>query len=793
MDLPSEPPSYDVVNGQQSVRGEVGHASASASASASADIETGRTRDDSFDMDIDESALYENEGDGMIGNLGSTSIPYFSRIKNRLNDNIIEPVQNNIIDPLVGLNYIVTDTVNYYVSKVGNPFILSRFIYIFIISIVAYGLLSREDPNKDHVSGTRGSFADHDAFLNYARLTADLSKFERDLEYLSSMPHMSGTKGDTAMRQYIYQSMKNNNIHLLREWEAEGFANYPKDDGMSLRIRPQSGEPFSIELTDVNFNPGSPNGELRDINLIYGHYGSEQDLQLLKEAQLLKEDFVLLIKYDQYVSQQVLMAQNYGAKAIVFISDVINGNENVIKQNSVSISQYGAGIMEIRYPNLKYSENSETYSKTMPSIPTLPLSYKQGRQLMELLHSGIKYENKYFSGKPGIVKVDMRVDNVLRTAQPISDFVGKIEGKEQSDRAIVIAARRNSIDNGATTSAFGTAMMLSLIQLFQEMKFRFNWKPLRNIYFISFGGSDFNFEGSNTLVEQRLSALKEEIYAMVDISEVGLDFEDLGHLDIQCHPLMYDFFKSKSDHSQVDVNVLPVHDFGDWTPYLTHGIPTATFSKSKLKSKLLAHTKADTFERVGHLLKQSNYQEKLLDVLIFLFRSALLLVDKPVIPFEVSTFVTELDSMLNDLEISHKGQIRFDTIIKGLLMWKRLGKECTAWKHEWSNIVENLDNGMEPSLFSVHRWAWNKKITNIGRRLCAPNGLTDRNNYKNVIFGPTLFANNKDLLNWSFPGVRDAIYKQDYNKAQEELDGIGEILMNAAKIFSEETTDSSYK
>lgn len=755
LSLPSEPPSYDEEVVVESSYMEP--------------------------MEVDDSECQLIGGDGQGEDISGT---YYTRIKAQLNDNVIMPVREKIIDPLAGFLYLCSDMMDFYLAKIGNPFIMSRFIYIFMVSTLVYYVMTRGQSSKaDQVSGTRGSFTDHEVFLKYARLSADLAKFERDLEYLSSMPHMSGTKGDSAMRQYIYQSMKNNNVKLLRDWEIQGFASYPNADNNRLVVKPLDGHQFSIDLTRENFNPVSPNGELRDSSLIYGNFGSEKDLQKLKHEGILKDNFILLLKYDKYVGQQMLIAQKFGAKGVLFISEEIMGNEDTILQKSVAIPQYGAGVLEMRYPNLKYEDDFRLYSDTMPSIPATPLSKKQGNRLLQLLdHKGVKVDDNNYSGEPGNVRVYFKLDNIIRNAQPFSDFVGKIEGKEQTNKAIVISAGRNSLGNDATRSAFGTSMMLSLIQLFQEMKYRFNWKPLRNIYFISFGGSEFNFEGSHTLVEQRLSALKDEVYAMLDISEIGVNLDDLNKLDIQSHPLMYDLFKSIGKGLDFNVKVNPIQSFGDWTPYMTNGIPVAFLTRDYDGSKTPVNTQLDTFDKVVEFLNQDNNQEKVLDLLMYLFHTVLRLVDSPMIPFELSTLVLELDHMLKDLEQSYRKELRFDRMIDVLLQWKRLGEEETAGKEKWSWIVGHMD-GVEPTLYSNDRWDWNQQISSISRWMCAPEGLPNRPHYKNILFGPALYADNKILNNWKFPSVRDAIYQGDYKAAQEELNNIALILKHAASKF----------
>ena len=246
-----------------------------------------------------------------------------------------------------------------------------------------------------------------------------------------------------------------------------------------------------------------------------------------------------------------------------------DSNKNVVQMKSVALPQYGTGdALTPEWEGSIRDPIDASEAKYLPKIPSIPISTNQGEKILATLSdTGVKFSNNLFSGSLNDCRLDLLVQTAIRERHPVHDIVGKIEGSEQAGRAIVIAAPRNSVSYGATYPSFGTVILLSLIQLYQEMVYKFDWKPLRNIYFISFGGSEFNEAGATELMEKRRAALKSEVYAMIDVGQIGI-WDDSNDLGIQCHPLLADLFQKNTTSRKFNVKVDNVHQFGDWTPYL---------------------------------------------------------------------------------------------------------------------------------------------------------------------------------------------------------------------------------
>lgn len=714
----------------------------------------------------------------------------FHRCVNNFNEKIIIPVRLNVMDPLAQLYLIIQEKTDYYLNKIGNPIILRRLFYIILMSVIAFYVMSSGLMPSNRSSHYGGMFSDHELLIQYARQSMDLSKLERDLEYVSSMEHISGTKGDIAITNYIEESMEANNLKIIKEFKYMAYSDYPTSNS-TLKLILSQDKVEDIPLNINSFSPLSPCGKLENINIVYGYKGSKDTMESLKQNQFLDDDYVLVLQYDRFVNEQILIAEQYDAKAILFISEQ-NEDNDLIQQKSASLPQFGTGdILTPGYNGPLIDEIDISDAKNVANIPILPLSYNQGQKILNNLDKkGIKFDDGNFSGNKQ-VKVDLTVDIATRERQPVFDIIGKIEGREQNDKAIVIGASRNSVNFGAQYPGFGTATLLSLVQICQEMKYKYDWKPLRNIYFISFGGTEFNYAGATELIEERMTALRDETFSFIDISQVGL-WDDSGkNLNVETHPLLHEFFKNIIPTHGFDINVEHIQQYGDWIPYLANGIPSTVISNPSIKDrKLPVDTKKDTFDNIKDLLHDKGKGEIAEELLLYIFEVILKLSDYPYIQFDLIKFGDVMLDVLHNFDNEIQHRLNTNLVEESLTLWKRIGLEWEAWVRQWSHIVM-VQDGIEPSLISVSRWTWNRKLSNIGRRQLSLVGLPERPFFKNVIFSPTLWTGDKGNGHWTFPGVRDAVEKGDWNLAQEQMDVVGNVLKKSAEMFIEENDEDN--
>lgn len=727
------------------------------------------------DMEFEESTDYNNTN--LPLNLDST-VDKMIRFRDQINDNIITPVREKIVNPLSEIQNIFYSQCDYYLNKIGNPLLLKRFFYICFMTFVMWYVFTNESIPNGIAQGSDGLFSDNQILTNYSRNMIDLAKLETDLEYLARVPHMSGTKGDTFMRKYIKDSLQSFGLLSVYEKQFTAYANYPNTS--TLMVYRENNELLEIKLNERNFNPLSSNGNVSSVTLLYGYMGTRDHLQSLRDISLLDDDFVLLLHYSDLVSEQVMTAQKFGAKGIIFISDEFaNNEEDIIQGKSVNIPQFGTGdVLSPGWASNKVNLLNLNESKALPQIPVLPLSMDQGSLLLSTLaHSGIKFDNGKYSGIAHDIKIDLVVNTVVKERQPIHNIIGKIEGRDQKDKAIIIGSSRNSLYPGALYPNFGTSSLLQIARLLQELKYRFNWIPLRSIYLISYGGSEFNFAGSTEQYELEALPIQNEIYQFIDVTQLGVT----DTLDIQCHPLLYPLFRDLKKRNELSAAIHDVQQYGDWTPFLANGIPVTVFASDNIRQRTPPiDTHADSFQLIHEMLMEEKKQERVVEMFSFIIQAVLKIVDDPLIPYDIQNYVKRLDRCMQSLGRKYKQSLEFNGIIKGLLDWKKVAQRWGQWKEDWNSAIADYDGDQEPARMSRHRWKWNEKLSEIGRKSCYEYGLPSRDFYKNVLFGPPLWTDGDDPYPWSYPGIKDAIQEGDFETAQVQIDVIGSILHSSA-------------
>lgn len=750
--LPSEPPSYGEAHSELEGQGS------------------------QFEMEFSDL-----EGDSYQGR--------FQKLREQFKYKVLDRVRNRIIDPLGYLMQFLSEKTDYYLSKVGNPLLLRRFLYILVMSAMMYYVMISGLLPNNHNTGMHGMFSDQQQLIEYARRCVNFAKMEEDLEYLSKMPHMAGTKGDMAMLNYVKSSFSNNGLKVIQR-DYQTYINYPGP--VSTEIFKDGKSLFSFSLTEENFCPLSPVGSVEDASIIYAHRGTRADLERLRDAHLLDDKTVLLMHYGEVVADQVFLAQEFGAVGILFVSDPYGTDENVIQRMPVGLPQYGTG--NPLKPSAAEDPSSKLNGKdtaAIPKIPIIPLSYKQGRQIQEVLaHSEqtIKFRNGWYTGTLKDIKVNMKSEPKEREDHHSWTVFGKIDGREQNDKAILVMASRDSIGYGASYPNYGQMMLLSLVELFQQIKYKFDWKPLRNIYFVSFDASVYNSADATELLWSGVDKHKSRIYSVIDISQLGLESDGKKQLDIQAHALVQALFSQEREKFGFDMQVRDVEQYGDWTPFMANGIPVAVLSsRNVVERKLPIFTKHDTFEYLSKTVLQNNGWVNTGDLLLVVFQALLKLADDPLIPFDILTYADDLSHHLEDLERMAEGQdLVFTQVKEGLSIWRKLGEDWNVWRSTWNRIVMIDNNGIEPSILSIERWTQNKKLSNIAARQFHRQGLPGRAFYKNIIFGPSLYLSDK-FHSWSFPAVRDAIQSGDMTRAHAALKYLATILKISAENYQDET------
>ncbi|KAG7750496.1 hypothetical protein KL911_000904 [Ogataea haglerorum] len=744
------------------------------------------------------------------------------------NKRFFRPI-NNALDPVYELYRFISTKTESYISKVGNPLIIKRLLYVLFIATIIY-VISMSGLYPDAAGSLYGDFYDVHKLHSFIDSHVEVSRIEENLEYLSSMPHMAGTAGDLALARYIEDIVSDSGLQLDGNSKFTAYVNYPEKVHVKLyegdklihdcdlieKSTDQDHNENNVELQQMAFNPGSKRGSAKG-RVVYANYGTLEDYKVLAEKGVNVKDSVVVVKYGGLLmeSKKLYYAHEQGASGVLFFSDPKPGsayNMLSIQKEPVALPDFytgnmvspGGGVLD-RVPDYFDLDIMWNSNNCTPRIPSVPISWESVKNIMTPLKGhgerleawDLDFGNEkveIWTGSDEFI-VDMSNEVAERMNKEVWNVAGRISGSEQNNLAIVIGAARDSPGFGAVDST-GTAVLLELISLFSNMMRAMKWKPLRSIYFVSFSGTDYNMAGSTYFAQSKGDFFNRQGYSYIDLS----DAVSGSKLEIAADPILHSLIQdtlslvedpatNKSLAEVWDKNFLSMKDnTKNYQPFISHfGMPSAEFrfrGKSYPKNSCL-----DTFDnfRKQNIDSEMQYHKALTRLVA---KIILQLTDKPIIPYDILNMVSAINRNMKDLrsyvEFKDKNSkldfTRFDT---SLVKLKSIAREQQSFIKTWTEIV-NADSGSEPNLLAVNRWDWNAKIVLLEKILQSSNGIYDRPWHKNVLFGNEFRipeTKETSFIYDSFPGVRDAIDAGDWKEAQNQLDLISELMDQCLELF----------
>ncbi|ODV63028.1 putative zinc metalloprotease [Ascoidea rubescens DSM 1968] len=910
--VPTDPPTYE--------QSRVHPTNLSHSSDDNSNTNNNNDDDDIFNIsDSDSLNIEQFEIEEPLADSVSVSTQLLERanhasqvIRSSFNSKVINPV-SRILDPIVGLFRYLSVKFDLYLSKIGNPLIMRRLLYIAFVSAIIYVIVtSGLYPSSYDLSD--GNFTNKKVLYEHIQNSININSMQENLEYLSSVPHVAGTEGDLALARYINNIFKQDGLNPMEFNQVEAFINYPNESSLNLLSSDANDTLYQATLiedyeikqisdernTDNNDNSGSDKkGNGKEDNdhkemvfpdlakkafnylstdgqvtgkILYVNYGREIDFQLLNKNKInvgTSTQSVCFMKYGKIpVSSKLKISRNNGCDAIVIFDDPNNyshlstdeiNNLNInklIHKQMASNSNYATG--DVLTPGWATTSSSMKLSwdqsNSNINIPIMPISLTDAHKFLSSIKgNGLKIDPSKDEMKDWNLKFknlddfetwtgDLNEKNlqaffksysVKRDNHALWNVVGKIFGSEQSEKAIIIGAKRDSSCFGTINPNTGTAVLMELVKIYTKMTKIHGWKPLRTIYFISIDGSNYNFAGLTEWVEARLKEIRKEIYAYIDLSD-AIGGQDLK---ISSHPafsnLIMEVLQSVDEINQPDTsqkrneerngnephkkisdsfkkeNICSLKEYKNYVPFLSYaGIPSIEIKYTNSKNgNIFENTCMDNFKNFEDLKidPQMIYHRKLVEILSHLIVE---LVDDPLIPMDLNHYGQKLEDYLRDLDsYTHKlfeeyksksnkpddqFPLNYNPLRNALTMIKKFGKEYLIWKKTWNEILLQEGN-IEPSLLSIHRWKWNTKLCNYEKKLVDDNGYPNRPWYKNLLFGPS--SDKPEIFNtdispeteyewWTFPTIRDAIDNYNWELAQKEVEKISRKLTEATNEFT---------
>lgn len=777
-------------------------------------------------FEIDEDEVFEPmKRDGLL----HRAVFATKRCVFTFRDRVVGPL-SQIMDPLYeGYNYFHSKY-ELSVMRIGNPLVVKRLLYVLVVVAGMYLLTQNE--NNDGISGSSSDAFSSGKFYDLEKLATTLKAYieprslEENIEYLSSMPHVAGTTGDLALAKYVESYFSNNGLQVPELQELESFLNYPKAEGTYLKLADDS---FAATLYEGNsneqmhmlaFNPNSPNsqGEI-EAPFVYANHGDPQDLQKLTDAGIMVENAVLVVKYggDTPEPNKVLAAARLKAKAVVFITPQfdIGGKpqDDVIEKINVGLTRVSTG--DVLTPGYSAQRNavgklSWENSLTTAKIPTLPISWKDGKALVAVLNgTGHDFGDGWYSGKLE-KKLKLSVQNEERSTHLLWNVYGYIPGREQTDKGVIFGAPRDSACFGASTAASGTAALLELVKIFTSLQRRYDWSPSRSIYFISFDATEYNLAGSAEWVKLRQKELMKGSYAYIDLN----DLVSGDVLSVKANPLMHDLVKEELLkvellESQKGKNMKTLFDL-----YKSQNGGNDRISNNMLENKnylpfinmlnmpsMEIGFRGETFPKHSCANSFKNFEKQTASsmnlhaqVVELLGRIGLNLAENPIIPFDFSVLADRLMDYSLDLEKYAKAQsdaklnhLEYTKLREAIHLLKGYANRVNEFRHDRNEFVAGTSS-LEPAVLSAARRNLNVKMSEISSAFLIPTQGASRAGYLNLLFGLPFNApeHDDDSFEWNtFPFVRDGIAENDHKKAQFEMERVAQLLEIASQYFND--------
>ncbi|KAJ9657138.1 hypothetical protein H2198_004496 [Neophaeococcomyces mojaviensis] len=646
------------------------------------------------------------------------------------------------------------------------------------------------------------------------------NKIPEYMQHITQYPHIAGTEGNYVLGEWVEELFKAGGLEDVHMERFDVYLNYPRKDGRRVAIVEPDDKKWEAQIEEDNedtyvFHGHSASGDVTG-HLVYANYGSREDFEYLKAKNVPLEGAIVLVRY--YGTQgdralKVKAAEMAGAVGCIIYSDpaddgYLQGSVypagrfmpgDGVQRGAVSLMSWVVG--DVLSPGFASTPSEKKRlqpeeSEALNKIPSIPLSWRDARVLLDALHNhGTKVDGawigdpavEYWTGNENSPKVNLKNLQDEERRQPIYNVLGRIAGWEQPGKKIVVGNHRDAWCTGGADPGSGTAIMLEVIRELGKLQEQ-GWKPLRTIEFASWDGEEYNLIGSTEHVEGRIEELKIDgvAYINVDVGVSGTEFHAAGSpfLDKPLKSTLAridDPSTNRSIHDTWDREGRVMEGLGAGSDYVAFQdiVGMSSIDLSFQGQHFPYHSCYDNYDWMAKFGDPSWQYHKTMAQLLSLL--ILEMSDHPLIPFDLEAYSRAIESYVNKLDTDINGENGVAKLdVQPLRSASDILKSQAGGFNEFDNAWHSAvfaSGGYESSLMGLRRLERNEKLTLFEKSLLDPEGLTNRTQFKHVIFGPQKWSGYDEAF---FPGIRDWVEVGDMQKAQEEVRKVADIIINAA-------------
>lgn len=599
-------------------------------------------------------------------------------------------------------------------------------------------------------------------------------------------------------------------LALLKDGEVEFEATLEED---VLPEDPTTGLEDRVPV----FHGYSANGNVT-APYVYCNYGTYEDFEDLRKANVSLEGKIALIKYGGiFRGLKVKRASEMGMVGAIIYTDPGDDGE-ITEQNGYktypdgparnpsSVQRGSTQFLSVApgdpttpgYPSLPDAPREGVEGK-IPDIPSLPVSYAEALPLLKALNGhgpnasafpdswqggGLGYKGVHYNIGPTPDSVSINLMNEQEyVTTPLWNVIGVINGSI-SDEVIVVGNHRDAwIAGGAGDPNSGSAALNEVIRSFGKAMEK-GWKPQRTLVFASWDGEEYGLLGSTEWVEEYLPWLSEATiaYINVDVGARGPNFQTSAAPVL--NQAIYDITAQIPSPNQT-VKGQTVND--TWSGHIStmgSGSDFTAFQDFAGISSIDVGFGAGDNDPVYHY--HSNYDsfhwmdtygdpgfEYHITIAKIIALLAAKLVEEPIISFSALDYAVGLQKYLDSVKILAKKSSNIDeeatkhlfaSLDKAIHSFHSAAKTFDARAAELSIILTNPVTaqhdlgGLWPGLYADARGI-NTKYKLLERQFLYQPGLDSRSWFKHVVFAPGLWTG---YAGATLPGLVEAI--EDANK-----------------------------
>ncbi|XP_041378101.1 putative N-acetylated-alpha-linked acidic dipeptidase isoform X2 [Gigantopelta aegis] len=551
----------------------------------------------------------------------------------------------------------------------------------------------------------------------------------------------------------------------------------------------------NVSNTQVIYQPFNAYAHSGDVlaDLVYGHYGRQEDFDKLEKLGVALNGTIALIRYGRiHAANKVRHAEERGILGVILYCDPADYTDpDSYVDSAYWLQNWAIHLSQVRY-SLVGDPTTPQYSavdgvhhiadsnSSLPTIPVLPVSYSDAETLMAHM-DGVTTPSNWVGGMnityntgPGYLeprtsyKVRLKVTNEL-VRRDVHNIVASIRGKYEEDQYVIVGAHIDTWTQGAIDAGTGFSVIMDVARTFSDQIRLEGWRPRRSIIFAIWDASKFGHIGTFEWIQEYEKQLSGGVVAYINLdAAIRGNYSFFAQSSPSLHDVIYNATR------RVDLWGSPVYDQwlqnipdpesadkpwiqglcgdSDHSPFIHHlGVPSMspafTYNIKKypnLPTYPVYSTLEDTMDYFSKYIDHDyNYTMALTQIVTDM---VLQLADSAILPLNITNYIPLLEQGSKNLKQYETDFQNAGITLAGSHLFSAVS-DFTASVKWFAKSYYSL-NKNKISEFDLHRL--NHQVIELSRAFISETGLPGLPQYRNLLISPHPENLKEETI---FPGI----------------------------------------